>query len=590
MRGVRALPLAASVMLGTMLSACGGGGGGGVNSTPTPPPATPVNTTLTDLKASQSFTNDAATQAIVFEQKTSTVISGQKTSAALTVRYDVTTNSYAITLPDRTVTFGQADIQDTSTEQTRYLKSSDTARDRLTLVKIPYTGKTANDYVGLGYYQRNVSADGRQNTEFATFTYGLDTPAASVPRMGLAAFRIDVFGLSATPGYEARQFQGQGKFSVDFGAGIFSASSYLNEYELVSGSGSSGGGIELTATGRLSASDGTFGGNMLYGGFQGTIPGQLSGRFYGPTGQELGASFSGQNASTGASVTGSFTGQRDSTIRPDNLSLTNMSGEQLFYVSAALLTTRVVDGQSGLGIGTYSMIGQLNRLNDETFTYGPGLSNLPGGGFTINDKIASSDPNFTAYRKTFDGQEVKLELYRPGSGNTELALTYASLGRWSTSNRVGTIASNDRVYLAYGLDTPRGLMAAKTGTGRYDGVVYGAGANSATGATYDVKGTSRFDVDFSNQRYSGSLALKGTGINGAAAVDFGRYEFSDRMGWNGTLGTTGLSTNGARAGDVSSRFYGPDGQEIGSTFTLTTPAGASGAGTTISGASVAKRQ
>ncbi len=589
MREVRALPLAALVMLGGMLSACGGGGGG-VNGTPTPPPATPVNTTLTDLQASQSFTNDAATQAIVFEQKTSTVISGQKTSAALTVRYDVTTNSYAITLPDRTVTFGQADILDTSAEQTRYLKSGDAARDRLTLVKIPYTGKTANDYVGLGYYQRNASADGRQNTDFATFTYGLDTPAANVPRTGLAAFRIDVFGLSATPGYEARQFQGQGKFNVDFGAGIFSASSYLTEHELVSGSGSTGGGIQLDASGRLSTTDGTFSGNMLYGGSRGQIPGQLSGRFYGPAGQELGASFSGQNAATGASVTGSFTGQRDATIKPDNLSLTNLTNEQLFYVPFALLTTTRIDGRSDIQVSTYSTIGQLNRLNDETFSYGPGLSNLPGGTYTINDKIASSDPNFIAYRKTFNGQDVVLELYRPGSGNTELALTYASLGRWRTDSRAGVVASNDRVFFAYGLPTADGLMAAKTGTGRYDGVVYGAGTNRDTGATYDVKGTSRFDMDFSNQRYSGSLALKGTGTNGAASVDFGRYEFSDRLGWNGNMGTTGLSTNGARAGDLSSRFYGPDGQEIGSTFTLTAPAGASGAGTTISGASVAKRQ
>ena len=131
---------------------------------------------------------------------------------------------------------------------------------------------------------------------------------------------------------------------------------------------------------------------------------------------------------------------------------------------------------------------------------------MPGGQFTINDKIPSTDQNFVSYRKTFNGQEVMLELYRPGSANTELALTYASLGRWSTSIKNGTVvAENSRVYLAYGLETPARLLSAKTGTGHYAGVVHGAGANRLNGATYDVTGTSRFDVDFSNQRYSEAL-------------------------------------------------------------------------------------
>ena len=585
MRGVRGLPLAALVML----SACGGSGGG-VNNTPAPPPVAPVNTTMTDLKVSQTFANDAGTQSIVFDQKTSTIISGQKTSAPLAVQYDATTNSYAISFANRSVTFGQAEVVSTSAAETRYVKAGDTARDYLTLVRIPYTNQAVTQYVGLGYVQHNSSENGRQNTDFATFTYGLDTPAANVPRTGVAGFTIDVFGLANTPGYEARQFQGQGTFSVDFGAGIFTASSYLSEKELISGSGVVGGGIQLDASGRLSTANGTFAGNILYGGYHGRIPGQLSGRFYGPAGEELGASFSGQNAATGASVTGSFTGQRNPTAKPANLSLINLTQEQLFYVPFALLTTSRVDGRSDLQVSTYTTIGQLNRLNDETFSYGPGLSNLPGGTYTINDKIASSDPNFIAYRKMFNGQEVMLELYRPGSGNSELALTYASMGRWSSSSRAGVVASTDRVYFAYGLPTADGLMAAKTGTGRYDGVAYGAGANRDTGATYDVKGTSRFDVDFSSQRYSGALALKGTGTNGAASVDFGRYEFTGQMGSSGTLGTAGLSANGTRAGEISSRFYGPDGDEIGSVFILTAPAGTAGAGTTISGATVAKRQ
>ncbi len=44
------------------------------------------------------------------------------------------------------------------------------------------------------------------------------------------------------------------------------------------------------------------------------------------------------------------------------------------------------------------------------------------------------------------------------------------------------------------------------------------------------------------------------------------------------------------AGELRPVFYGPDGNEIGATFYLTTPTGVPGAGTTIAGATVARRQ
>ncbi len=124
------------------------------------------------------------------------------------------------------------------------------------------------------------------------------------------------------------------------------------------------------------------------------------------------------NAS-GLVVTGSFTGLRDNTAQPANLTLTNMTQQQLFYT------------QFG-----YNSVGQLNWQNAETFTFGTPTSDLNSGQFTINDKVAGGDPNFTTYRKTlagtFDTQDVTLRLYKPGPANTELALSYATFGQWST--------------------------------------------------------------------------------------------------------------------------------------------------------------
>ncbi len=591
MNWIRVLPLAACVAL----SACGGGGGGGVNGTPPPPaptPAptptpTPTNTTLTDLKASQNFSNDASSNTLTFDLVTKTSVTGKHNPATLTIGYDVRTNSYTVATAGRSQTFLPADVTSSTAGEVRYQKTDGTNRDILTLVKTPYTGTSATQYVGLGYWQRNAVNGSRQDTEFNTFTYGLDTPAAAVPRTGTAGFKIDVFGLASTPGFEPRVFQGSGVFSADFAAGVFSAYSNNTETGLLTGNGIIGGGIGLTSAGYLS-SNGSFSGNMLYGGTNGSVAGSLAGRFYGPTGQELGASFAGSNAS-GASVNGSFTGARDPNAQVANLTLTNLTSSQLFYVPFALLTKTIIDGQAGFSASTYSTIGQLNRQNSETFTYGPGLSNLPGGQFTINDKVTGTDPNFIAYRKTFNGQDVALELFKPGPANTELALTYASFGRWSTSEKHGVVTEVSQVYLAYGLETPARLLSAKTGTAQYNGIVYGAGANRLTAATYDVKGTSRFNVDFSNQSYSGALLLAGTGTNGTPSLDFGSYDFAGNLASYLAETTVALAKLGASVGDMTTRFYGPDGEEIAGTFTLIAPPGSPGAGTTIAGATVARR-
>jgi hypothetical protein len=137
-----------------------------------------------------------------------------------------------------------------------------------------------------------------------------------------------------------------------------------------------------------------------------------------------------------------------------------------------------------------------------------------------------------------------------------------------------------RVRRDRALETPRNLLSARTGTGRYDGIVYANGASS-DGHFYDIGGTSRFDVDFSNHRYSGSLLLSAS--NGPS---FGTWTFNSTMVAGLMLEANFTQDPG---GSIQPRFYGPDGQEIGATFRLTSGAlGAAGA-VSISGVTVAKR-
>jgi hypothetical protein len=572
-----------------LLAGCGDAGGvNSAGSTPTPTP-TPTNTTLTNLQASQSFTNDAATTNVAFDLTTKTTIAGTAQTNALTVSYDAPSKSYTLTAPGRTQTFASSNVAATTTGDVRYQKTDGTNRDYLTLVKVPYTGTAATQYVGLGFWQRNIGTGTRQDTSFDTFTYGLTTPASAVPRTGSASFGIDVFGLSATPGSEPREFQGHGSFGIDLAAGVFSTNTYLTETGLLSGNGITGGGIQLQGSGHLSSSDGTFSGDILYGGQNGSVAGLLTGRFYGPSAEELGASFSGGNAD-GATVTGSFTGQRDTTAPAVNETLTNIVAAQLFYTHEAVLSATTFDGNvSPEQVRTTTLTSQFNRQNSDTFTYGPGESDLPGGSFTATSAVASTNPNFTAYQKTFNGQDVRLELYKPGGSNTELALTYASFGRWSSSSKNGVVTQASQVYFAYGLETTANLLSAKTGTAHYAGLAYGAGANQYTGAAYDVKGTSSFDVDFLHQNYTGALALKGTSTSGAAAVDFGTYTFAGALSHTTADSAASLVQGGNAVGALTQRFYGPGGEEIAGPFTLVTRDANGNAATAIAGVAVAKR-
>lgn len=562
---------------GLLLAACsgGGGGGGGVGTipTPAPTPAPTTNTTIRDLKVSQTFTGDSSSAAFTIDRVTQTGITGSARASSLSVSYDAATNSYTISGDGRNTAFGPADVTSSDPYDTIYTKTGSDGRSYLTLVKQPYSQGATTQYVGLGFYQHNRLTDQQQETDFATFTYGLPTAAAAVPKTGTAAFGIDAFGAVTKAGQEPRAFQGHGTFSVDFAAGIFAAQTYLTESSLVSDDGVVGGGIELTAGGSL-ASNGSFSGNALYEGWFGAVGGVLNGRFYGPAAEELGASFAGTGAD-GMAVAGSFTGQRDSSLKPDNLTLTNMTQAQLFY-------TRYGG----------NLVGQLNWLNAETFTASPPTSDLYGGTFTINDKIAGTDPNFTTYRKTFTGtfgsQDVTLELFKPGSTNTRLALTYASFGHWATTVPWGTGTTPVHQYFAYGLETPGRLLSGRTGTGRYEGVVYGNGISSNGTTRYAVTGSSRFDVDFGAQSLSGALSMNGT--SGGATVDFGSFDFSGSLvSYSGESGFT-LVRNGQNAGSLTTRFYGPDGQEIAGPFYVNVPPEVTGSGIGISGVTAAKRQ
>lgn len=579
-----------------LLGGCGGGGGDDrpAVTPPPPPPPPPVEEppsepeppagpeTIHDLQKNHSFTGSAAFSTFPISTATGEAGHGQASSGPLTVSYNAQSKSYTVAAKGYSQTFRPADIDDASTEEfTAYVKEYEAGNEQLLLVKTSLDGVNATKYAAMGLWQRNSFANGQIDAEFDTFVYGFDAPASAIPRSGGGSFKIDVFGMRTQAGFEPLTFYGIGRFDVDFKVGVFSTHTFLTEDGVFSGHTDSGTGFELVGTGKLSGTDGTFSGQILYSGAGGQMPGTLNGRFYGPDASELGATFSSINgAGAGGTVSGAMLGWQDSGTPRVNLTLTNM-------VRPELISTDHAHMHAGTG---EPVIGdsQLFLQPDGSLEFSSSISGLRSVALTPEARVASADPNFTAYEKTTGGQTVRLEMYKTGQGNTELPLTYASFGQWQSAPEGSPLAEGDRVFFVYGLRTPAGILWARTGSAHYAGVVHGAAFNTETNARYAVSGTSRFDVNFSTTVVSGDLTLAGT-PGGAPRVDFGKYDFGGSMGRENRF-LSSLWKEGHNFGTVQVGFYGPNGEEIAGSFQMTVPNSGSSGVTSITGVTVATQR
>jgi hypothetical protein len=170
--------------------------------------------------------------------------------------------------------------------------------------------------------------------------------------------------------------------------------------------------------------------------------------------------------------------------------------------------------------------------------------------------ISSSDPNFTYYSKNSGAETFRL------FNQSAISLTYVDYGEWKrTSTANGTTSTND-TYLVWGSKTPRNTPLSGTGsyTTLYDGNFvdkngeHALGGNGTMTATW---GSSTLDYTATiNGAPGGSLAFAGSG-----SINFRSMGFSTS---NTTSGYT-LTQNG--------NFYGPNAEEVGGLFRLTSSTG-----------------
>lgn len=561
-----------------MLSSCGSGGGSTVN--PTPPP--PKNSSLSNLQYSESFTSDAASSSTHVSDVTSALTqSASSTRSSLTISYDASSQSYTLSDGSLKQTFSPADrLPQQANGTSEFRKGSGSALDYFFFVQPAANGL---QYSSLGEWQHG----GQTDLGLRFFTYGVPTAASATPRTGSAGYLIYVTGFYSPIGSIPKTTVGSGTFTADFLSGLFSTDAYVDEKDVIGTSGTSS--YHLLAGGKLSSTDGTFSGNISYAGSQGALAGSVYGRFYGPSAQEVGAAFNADGPD-GSSLAGAFVGKNDtSNVQIKNLTLNNIIADQYFYAQGAQLTAETLSGTNTLrpsgSLTVREGVGSVNVSVNGNVAIGTLTSDLPSVTLTSADKTSSTG-NFVTYQKDFNGTPIEVKLYKTGSSNSELALTYTSFATWKATVPNGFYSELGRVFLTYGIETPSDALSRRTGTAHYDGVVYGAGANGQQSAVFDLKGTSSFDMDFGLQHYSGALTIGATNIETSAQLDLGRFDFSGSMPGNNAFAAS-LMQGGSAVGSLTTKFYGPNGEELAGSFQATILSGAA-ADASIAGITVAK--
>ncbi len=574
------------VACAALLAACGGGGGGGGSS---PAPIVPLPTTppatfdIANLTSDQTFEAIGNNQNADFDLAQGQVMNASSQNAQLSVAYDAASKRYTVSLGSESASFGAGDVTSNANGEVRYeTGNSATGRQLLTLVTTPYSGGASNKYVGLGYWQRYSVTNQVQEDTFSTFVYGQRTPVSGTPKTGTAQYAIDVFGVASTVATTPIVFEGDGYFSVDFLGGEFFVKSQMSEYELLTGNVFTGGGMDLTSSGYLTSGSGNFSGLAVVKTRFGTTTGDLNGSFFGPEGQEIGASFATRNAN-GDSAVGSFTGKSNGQSGV-NLNLANIitpqtysgGGVTMYYETGAIY---------GTGYRTEHMAGVLRDQTKGAYSYAPAVNNLTEVAYTEADKVQGTNANFTDYLKTVDGHDVRLQLYKVGNANSELKLSYVSMGRWERASIQGP-ANRTIQHFYYGLETPENALNHRTGSARYEGVAYGVGGHGSTGDQYDVTGSSAFDINFGSQSYTGLLVLNGH--RNGNTVAFGSYDFNGQLVSN--YNNASFADPSGYHGDIAWKFYGPTGEEIGGQFWVRVPEDVFAGSMVINGVTVARRR
>lgn len=579
----------AALAAGLVLSACsGGGGGGGIGSAggsapgagsapapspaPTPTPTPTPNTSLLALNSSETFTNDGATATATFPTTGATQTITVAT-APISVAYDANARSYTITSGSRSQTFLPSDRDAaTSTAQlTMFKRTSGNKTDAVALTAIGTSGAFTYQYVGAGYWQHTEEGTDAITGTIDAFTYGIRTKDSAMPRTGFARYAIDLIGIESGYQPQIAAIAGSGTMDVDFAGGqiLFSGSGLRKPVTDVPPYAYNPN-FDFSGKASLTAGTAAFNGQMTVDAAGST----LSGRFFGPAAEEVGASFTIGTASSVYKTVGTITGRKrsgDSVFTP----LAGLVGAQTFSLpGSGSLVNATVQNSRGAQPGTVASAVSNSNSAWTSLGYDPAAKSYAFDGRTFaapNAVAAESSDGVTTYRQVDGDKTATLRIYTPTGSNGSVALTYSGFADYIVLQQpaTGTTDAVTRTWSVYGAETLAANMP-RTGSATYIGQIYGDAYRNGY-AAYDMRGTSSIVVNFGGGSVSGELHPIFTPVGSGSALDLGGLRIVAQMGSpigstkaNAFQGAAVEMNNATRATvQIDGRFFGPTAQELG---------------------------
>lgn len=536
-----------ALVVALALSACGGGGGGGVGSTPTPVPTptptptpapsptpTPApsgtNASLTDLQHSETFQNNAAR---VGGKLNTTSVSASGVNAkteALTLSYNAAAKSYTVKSAAGEATFLPSNKIASSGNTVEFKKISGSTSQDLYLTD----AGVGTRYVRGGTYEKLVVGADATDAIDVMFNYGVVTPSGATPIAGKGLYWTSMQGTYVWD--TAYRLYGSGYITADFSTGKLTSEGTSRAVRVFDGANQDG--FAWSAGGTVSRNSSGFSGRFTIGG----LDGAWNGSFYGPSGEEIGATFSAKSSDGSAAFAGFLLGKTEDTASYYTF-IPNLTADIQFETPRTKVQFRYADG---------------------SYTYMPNSNQQIRVAQT--DIVApETDARYTVYRNVNGNDVQQLHLFNPGSGNPDIQLSYTTFGVWERTGGGGGIAGPR--YAVLGVTGPALLDSPRTGTANYAGQVYGTSQSSLNGTQVirDVRGEASFDMNFDTRILTGYMDSRGIDRDTGSTHEYGRFVFIDGAVAGRSFGAN-LSAQSQTIGNIEGYLYGPDGVELGASF------------------------
>ena len=545
---------ASLVALSLTLAACGGGGGGpgstpppptggGGGGSPTPSPTpTPPPSTLDGLNQSSTFEGLGRTGVGSYPLDGAAPTYSLRNGDAR-LDFNADDGSWTISVDGRSRVFRASDYDASQStgDITTFTRIDGDTTDFLSITRKGQNGDFTYRYVGSAFWQRTVESASKIDGTFDAMVFGIPTESAAIPTGG-AFYDITVIGALALSDSLSSYF-GEGEMIVDFLSGQlwFDAA--------ISGPATGDGFIQGSA--RLTGAMNEFLGTLSVNIYDSWV-GPVSGQFFGPNAEEVGATFQGRSTTDNSVTVGTIMGS-SSGEGGGNQDFANLTRGQFFNGE-----TRTVSFDAN------DQTGPASNISIEESEFRVGYTTRQGGLYTFYR------PDGTVVRFSPDDYGLDYNSYigmrlsdNDGGWLQYEFLDYIKVGRFIEKD-------GDRYGLSefiFGFDTD--AAALPTGTAAYR-LNLGGTALLADQTPFGIYGQGALTVDFAAGSLSGSGAVRNWDTSdtigtweGSAQITSGTSDFAGDWGMTGENGAPDF------AGLWSGGFFGPAAEEVGATFSAT---------------------